>query len=67
MIWLITGLAIFGTILNIRKNRWCFRVWLVSNSALCIHNFIIGEYAQSGLFLVYVGLAIYGIWSWRKK
>ncbi len=30
--WIITILSIIGVILNIRKNRLCFRIWLITNA-----------------------------------
>lgn len=65
--WLLAVASIIGTLANIKKWRWCFAVWLVTNSIWCVYDFSIGAYAQSGLFLVYVGLAIYGLWEWRTK
>ncbi len=65
--WGLTALSIIGTVANIKKQRWCFLVWLCTNSAWCIYDFYIGAYAQSLLFLVYVGLAIWGLWEWRRE
>jgi nicotinamide riboside transporter PnuC len=65
--WIVTGLSILGTVLNIKKKPVCFAIWLVTNSLWCVYDFSIKNYAQAGLFLVYVGLAIWGIISWRHK
>ena len=67
LMWIVTGLSILGTVLNIKKKPVCFVIWLVTNSLWCVYDFYIKNYAQSGLFLVYVGLAIWGIISWSKK
>jgi hypothetical protein len=66
LMWIITGLSVIGTVLNIKKKRICFYIWLCTNSTWCIYDFVIGSFAQSALFLVYVGLAIWGIISWKK-
>jgi nicotinamide riboside transporter PnuC len=60
-------LSIIGTVANIYKKRWCFAVWLLTNTTWCIYDACIGEYAQSGLFAVYAGLAVMGLVQWRKK
>jgi nicotinamide mononucleotide transporter len=65
--WVVTAASLAGTILNIKKKRICFSIWLVTNSLWCAYDFHIGAYAQSSLFLIYVGLAIWGIIEWRKE
>lgn len=67
LMWLVTGLSIIGTILNIKKKSVCFIIWLITNSIWCVYDFIIGSYAQSALFFVYVLLAVWGIYEWMVK
>lgn len=64
--WMVTIASIIGTVANIKKLQWCFILWFFTNSAWCIYDFMIGAYAQSALFFVYVCLAIWGIYEWRK-
>lgn len=64
--WVFTGLSIIGVVANIKKLKWCFVLWLFTNSAWCIYDYSIGAYAQSALFFVYVLLAIWGIYEWYK-
>jgi nicotinamide riboside transporter PnuC len=65
--WLITGLALCGTILNIYKNRCCFFVWLVTNSFFCLLDLHARLYSQAFLFLVYIGLAVWGLVKWKAE
>jgi len=65
VMWVVTGLAIIGVILNIKKRRQCFYVWVVTNTAWMIYDYSIGAMAQSALFAVYVVLALWGIYEWR--
>jgi nicotinamide riboside transporter PnuC len=65
--WGVTALSVVGTVLNIKKKPVCFLIWLVTNIVWCAYDFIVGCYAQSGLFLVYIGLAVWGIYEWRFK
>jgi nicotinamide riboside transporter PnuC len=67
LMWIVTGISIIGTILNIKKKQICFVIWLFTNSIWVIYDFCIGAYAQSVLFIVYVILAIWGVIEWRKK
>ncbi len=64
--WIITVLSIIGVVLNIKKNKYCFIIWTITNGSWCIYDFIIGAYAQSFLFLIYFILAIWGIYEWKR-
>lgn len=65
--WLMSGIALIGTILNAERNIVGFLFWLVSNLYMTIRFAYIGEYAQALLFLIYFLLAIRGIAVWQKK
>jgi nicotinamide riboside transporter PnuC len=67
LMWIVTGASIIGTVLNIKKKQVCFIIWLCTNSLWCAYDFYVGSYAQSALFFVYVCLAVWGIWEWKKK
>ena len=67
LMWVVTVASIIGTVLNIRKCGVCFWIWLVTNSAWTIYDCYIANWAQAGLSLVYVGLAIWGIYAWKHK
>lgn len=60
-------IGLIGTITNAERNKVGFVFWLISNLYMSIRFFVIGEYAQSGLFLAYFILAIRGIFSWKKQ
>ena len=65
--WIMSAIALAGTLMNAERNKWGFAFWLVSNLYMSIRFFVIGEFAQSALFFVYFLLAIRGIFSWTKK
>ena len=67
LMWIVTFASIVGTMLNIRKMRACFFIWLVTNSLWMIYDIWINNYPQAALFAVYVALAVWGIYSWRRK
>ncbi|MEI8350070.1 MAG: nicotinamide mononucleotide transporter [Candidatus Omnitrophota bacterium] len=66
MMWLLTALSIVGVVLNIQKNRSCFKIWVFTNASWCVYDFLIKAYAQSFLFLVYTALAVWGFVKWKK-
>lgn len=65
--WLVMALAITGTILVTRKRRVGFIFWMVSNTALLGRNFFLGEWSQAALWGVYLVLAVYGWFSWKRR
>jgi nicotinamide riboside transporter PnuC len=62
-----TALAIAGVILNNRRLRWCFLLWMVSNSLT------LGIHAQTGVWslvvrdAVFLVLAIEGWIKWGRN
>lgn len=65
--WALAALSIIGTVLNIKKNRASFVIWMVTNSCWAIYDFSIGAYAQGAVFLVYFYLAVWGVIEWAEK
>lgn len=65
--WIMSGIALCGTILNTERSKWGQCFWLVSNLYMCVTDWKAGLYAQSVLFFVYFLLAIRGIYVWTKK
>jgi len=67
MTWALTGLSLLGVVLNIKKKRICFVVWIVTNLAWCVVDFRAGLPAQGCLFGVYCILAVWGWFKWGAK
>ena len=65
--WLITGISLLATIANIKRMPVCFPIWIGTNFIWAIYDYQIGATAQASLGAIYVGLAIWGIWEWRKR
>ena len=65
--WIIAILSIAGNFLNVKKRVEGFYLWGITNLAWVAIDIKAGLYAQAALFLVYTGLAIWGIWKWRLK
>jgi nicotinamide riboside transporter PnuC len=66
MTWIITIAALVGTIANIKRHRWCFAVWLVTNCAWAAVDYGAGLYSQAALMAVYAGLSVWGWCSWKQ-
>ena len=65
--WIMSGVALLGTVINAEKNKYGFLFWIVSNLYMVIRFAFIGEFAQMTLFFIYFLLAIRGIYSWSKR
>ncbi len=65
--WLITLASLIGTVANIYKRRWCFIVWLFTNSFWCVYDIRIRAYPQAALMGVYALLAVWGLSQWGVK
>lgn len=64
--WIFVLLSITGVVLNIYKSKWCFVIWATTNSFWMIFDFYKGIYSQSFLFLIYLLLALWGLWKWSR-
>ncbi len=65
--WVMSAIALCGTVLNAEKNILGFTFWVVSNLYMVVRFWVIGEYAQMTLFFIYFLLAIRGIYVWSKR
>lgn len=65
--WLVSFLALAGTILNSNRNKYGFLIWIFTNLFWLVVDFRAGLYAQSALYGAYVFLAIRGLLTWTKK
>lgn len=64
--YIITALAIIGTVGNSFKKVWGFYIWLFTNAFWCVFNVTHQSYAQAILYAVYFILALVGIVKWKK-
>lgn len=64
--YFITAASILGTVANSLQKRWCFWVWLCTNSFWCIYNTINGQYAQTLLYVFNLITCIVGLLKWQQ-
>ena len=65
MTWLVAGLSLFATVLNIRRVRACFALWFATNLAWVYYDVTHGLYARAPLDATYAGLAVWGWVAWK--
>ena len=62
-----TVLAIGGVLLNNRRVRACFYLWMISNALSAALHAHAGFTALLVRDLVFLLLSIEGLWRWRRK
>ena len=67
ILWAATLLALAGNVFVIRRQRAGFVCWAVTDVVLTARNAQIGEWAQMGLFVAYLGLAVWGFVTWGVR
>lgn len=65
--WTVTAICLAGTVLNVKKNRWCFVLWIFGNVAWLLYDAHSGLYSRAMLDVVQLAFAIWGLIEWRKK
>ena len=63
----LTVLALVGVVLNIKRKRACFYIWLFTNASWAVVDFYKGIPAQGLLFTIYTVLAVWGILKWKEE
>ena len=64
--WLVTAICLAGTVLNVKKVRWCFHLWAIGNIAWLAIDLSNRLYSRAFLDLVQLALAIWGAVEWRR-
>ena len=65
--WSLAVASLIGVVANIKRQRWCFYVWAVTNASWTFVDLYHEVWSQAALQAVYFGLAIWGIVAWRKE
>ena len=67
MLWIVSLIALAGVILNVKRNRWGFALWIATNAVWAVVDLKAGLYAQAALMAVYWVLAVWGFVSWGQR
>ena len=66
VIWTTTVASLIAVVLNIRKHRVCFAIWLGTNLSWAVIDFTHKIYGQAFLQAIYAGLSVWGLIEWRR-
>lgn len=64
--WAATIIALIGTVLNCKQIRVCFYLWTATNAMWFAWDRHSGLWSRCVLDAVQFGLAIWGIFEWKK-
>lgn len=65
--WIITAVALAGVVLNNRRRRACFIVWMFSNVGSSLLHAQAGMTALTVRDLSFLALAVHGWFAWGRK
>ena len=62
--WILAVMSVAGAILNARKNRWGFVIWIIGNFGWIVVDIMCGLYEQIIVWVMLTGTSIYGFYVW---
>lgn len=65
--WLLTAFSLYGNVLNVKRRRSCFIVWVIANLLWLAYDLYSGLYSRAALDIVQTGFCIWGFIEWRSK
>ena len=65
--WVLTCTSVTAVVLNIKKRRVSFLIFLAANAGWIAVNLLKGIPAQAALFVIYSGLSLWGFIEWGKN
>lgn len=63
--WIVTMISLIGSVLNARKSKWCFYIWILANTLWLIYDVYIGLYSRAALDIMQTIICISGIIYWK--
>lgn len=65
--WICSAISIIGAILNARKNKWGFIVWIIGNVGWIIADIHYGMFEQIPVWIVFSAISAYGFYLWSRE
>jgi nicotinamide riboside transporter PnuC len=65
--WVVTAICLVGTILNVKKIKFCFILWTIGNFLWLMMDLYNHLYSRSLLDIVQLILAVWGYIVWKKE
>lgn len=65
--WILTAISFIGAIYNIGKKTIGFVIWAIADIIFVGMYIYLKQYANAVLFLMYVGVNLWGIYQWNRS
>lgn len=65
--YVLAAISLTGTILNIKKVKYCFYIWAFTNAAWIVYDVLMLTWGRIPLDALHFVTAVWGIFSWSKK
>jgi nicotinamide riboside transporter PnuC len=66
LMWIVAIVSLVGTVMNARRQRWCFILWGATNLCWTAYDVSLHAWPQAALMAVYFALSIYGWVQWVR-
>lgn len=64
---ILSALSITGAVLNVKKMRSGFAIWILTNGAWVLISVQRGNYSEAVMWATYLALSVWGLFDWRTK
>ena len=65
--WVVTIISLIGSVLNAKKSKWCFYIWILANILWLIYDIHIELYSRAALDVIQTIICVSGIIYWKKE
>lgn len=65
--WIVTIISLIGSVLNAKKSKWCFYVWILANVCWLIYDIHTRLYSRAALDVIQTIICISGIIYWKEE
>lgn len=65
--WVLAVICLGGNVLNVKKIRYCFLIWIACNVVWIVFDIINSNYARVVLDTVQIGFDLWGFLKWKNN
>lgn len=65
--WVVTIISLIGSVLNAKKSKWCFYIWILANMLWLTYDIHIELYSRAALDVIQTIICVSGIIYWNKE
>lgn len=66
LMYIVSILSILGSWIVIKKNRYGFIIWMITNASWIVYDVYKTAYPQAVLMIVYFVMSLWGFITWKE-